>query len=387
MRPVSLPSCLALALACQGYQFEEVTPRFIGAKTESHTVPSEKLAPNLMLVVDRSGSMKQAADGSGQCCTLNGSMNGEYDPASPVACKWNDLKHLLGSQDGFLATNASTVNFGLVLFAGDASCTEGSVRSYLGEDGEAAASAAAVARLINDEKPAGGTPTAKSLKHVMDDSRMRIAEAGRDRFVMLLTDGAPNCNDANEALCRACLDDPTVCYQAGQCKPTDPCDAAFMGSGCLDENETVAQVQKLADAGIRTFVIGFGAATKDPGSDAYRVLEAAAQAGGLARAEEPRFYQANSQEELSKALAELLVVVRQCKYELSPPPERPELLEVAFVYDDGREVVLAPPAPESSGDWEWDADHRLVKVTGKRCEEIQSGPKGLSVVVRYVVGL
>ncbi|HEY3450242.1 MAG TPA: vWA domain-containing protein [Myxococcales bacterium] len=387
MRPASLSLCLALVLACQAYQFEEIEPKFIGAKTESYAIPSEKKPPNLMLVVDRSGSMTEAADGSAVGCA----QNGEYDSGSQVPCKWNDLKRLLASEGGFLATNAGIVNFGLVRFAGNDFCGEGKVDSYIGKDTEAAQSADAVAKLLNDSKPKGGTPTALSLDHVLDDSRMRTAEDGRDRFVMLLTDGAPNCNPANGSLCTAaCQASSASCSQIGQCKPTFPCAATkdtFLGAGCLDENGTVAAVRRLADNGIRTFVIGFGAATKNEGSDAYRVLDAAALAGGLARGAEPRFYQANSEKELSAALAALIEVVRKCDYTLSPPPDDVRLLEVAFVYGDGRQEILKPPAPETPGDWIWDAAESQVTITGARCAEIQSGPEGLAVEFRYVVGL
>ena len=386
MRPASLTLCLALVLACQGYQFEEVVPKFVGTKTESHPVPSEKLPPDLMLVVDRSGSMTEAADGSPGGCTLAG----DYHPDSPVPCKWNDLKRLLASGTGFLTTNASIVNFGLVLFAGDDACGQGKVESYLGRDDEAVARASAVSRLLNDARPKGGTPTALSLNRVLEDPQMHTPVQGRDRFVMLLTDGAPNCNPANESRCTAqcrTTPAPASCFEAGQCKPTFQCDNAFVGAGCLDEDGTVAAVQKLAGRGIRTFVIGFGAATKNPDSDAYRVLDAAAQAGGLARAQEPRFYQANSEAELSAALAALIDVVRQCNYPLSPAPEDPRLLEVAFVYADGRDVVLAPPGSDAGADWTWDAEKGQVRVAGPRCDEIQSGPGGLSVEIRYVTSL
>ncbi|MGC4122914.1 MAG: vWA domain-containing protein [Myxococcales bacterium] len=387
MRPASLSLCLALVLACQSYQFEEVQPRFLSSRSQSYVIPSEKKPPHLMLVVDRSGSMTEAVDVSSNGC----SQSGAYDETSTESCKWNDLKRLMTGDQGFLATNASIVNFGLILFAGDDVCGEGTVASYLGEDSEAVQNAKKIGDLLEANKPKGGTPTALSLNHVFDDVRMRTAEKGRDRIVMLLTDGAPNCNPANASLCRSecrAQSVPASCFGPGECRPTFPCAREFPGAGCLDEDGTVAAVRKLADHGIRTFVIGFGAATGDKDSDAYRVLDAAAQAGGLPRAQEPRFYQADSKDQLSKALAELIDVVRRCDYVIPPPPQDLRQLEVTFVYAKG-EVALRPPTAGDAGqpEWTWNPVTSKVTIQGARCEEIQSGSQGLTVVFRLIDGL
>jgi hypothetical protein len=361
------------ATACQSYQLDPILPTALGARTEVHVVSAKRA--HLMLVVDRSGSMNDSVPGT--------------------SSKMNALKQAFASPGGFLESNASVANFGLILFPDGGSCEAGTVKVPVGADADSQGVAKDVADKINGATPGGGTPTAASLANVLTDERMLEEEAGRDRFVMLLTDGAPNCNSSLQNLCDACNRDSSVCSQQGQCRPTYSqtsahCDEA---GACLDESAVVAQVKALADRKIRTFVIGFGAATHDPSSDAYHVLDEAAVAGGLARVDaqknpvEPRFYQAGSTQELSEALNTLIGIVNSCAYPLSPPPAAADLVEVVFVYasDNNREVALVRSTATKRGDW--DASTSTVTIHDPRCAEIKSAPAGLAVECRYVISL
>jgi hypothetical protein len=390
-----IPLVVAALCACQSYQFDRVQPTAIVVTTKVTPVNAKKLPPNLMLVVDRSGSMTDAVDSGAKGCVDASGQN--YDPTSTRPCKWNDLKETVAAPGGFLDANGAIANFGLILFANDDACAPGEVVSFIGSDADATKNAAAVAALINDKTPHGGTPTAGSLSNVLSDSKMSSEEAGRDRIVMLLTDGAPNCNKDNDQLCQACGNNKDICFDDGQCKPTQgtTCVVQPDTNICLDENTTVDQVTALAGRNIRTFVIGFGADTKDPGSDAYRVLNEAAVAGGLARTDdqgnllEPHFYQANSGAELTAALKKLIDVINKCDYLLAPPPPSGNVIEVVFVYskEGDRELVLKPTTAAAAGDWTWDTGKSTVEITGDRCAEIQSAPEGLVVEIRYVTEL
>jgi hypothetical protein len=375
---MAVAAVLALIHAgCQAYEFEPVESKAIETKTDTVPIVGQKKPPYVMLVVDQSGSMKTGALGGGQNCTTDGTPNGAYDPNTldSVSCKWNELrKTFTDPTNGFLKENGSVANWGLILFSSDGHCAAGNIEAGVGSNVND------IIAKINGAMPNGGTPTAGSLKRVLDDPKMKVAEAGRDRLVMLLTDGAPNCNPDNAPLCSQCKATPSTCSTG--CRPTFPCDTEFNGAGCLDEAGVVGQVTALANANIRTFVIGFGAETQDPGSDAYKVLDKAAVAGGLARGTEPKFYQANSAAELKKALEDLIKVINTCHYSLTPAPLSEAVVQVVFIHnDDGnREEVLARGV-----DWHYDAGSASVTLEEPRCREVNSAaPNTLTVEFRYL---
>lgn len=349
-----LAASVVILASCQSYEAEPVTPVALGAVTEPHLIQGKRTPPYVMLVVDRSGSMNDAISGG--------------------TTKLLDVKDKFASGNGFLAKTGSGAEFGLVLYSSDDDCQSGAIIQPVG------ASIAQVQQSINNATAKGGTPTAGSLKAVLDDPKMSTPQAGRDRYVMLLTDGAPNCNSQ--------LDPNT-------CTPTDGCGTKTWKC-CLDDNATVQQVADLASQGIRTFVIGFGNATSNPSSDAYKVLDRAAEAGGLAKTQEPKFYQANSSADLQKALDAFGNVILSCKYTLSETPRELVLsgdvkrlaLDVAFVYtnDGNREEVLAAPGTASQ-EWTYDAGSRQVSIIGNRCAEIERGPSGLKIEFRYLTSL
>lgn len=340
---VALAGSVFSLVNCQHYEAEPVPPRAFGTVTEAHLIQGVKTPPYVMLVVDRSGSMK--------------------DLISAGKTKLQDVKDKFGGASGFLARIGAGAEFGLVLFAAEQDtgevCQPGTIVQPVG------ASTDQVRQSINSALPVGGTPTAASLKAVLDDPKMNTPEAGRDRFVMLLTDGAPNCNPALNDCART----------TGTCNPSWQC--------CLDDVATIQQVTELANRGIKTFIIGFGRETGDRSGFAYEVLNRAAEAGGLARSGETKFYQADDSTALAEALDAFGSVILTCNYALSGVA-RKELLQVVFVYtnEDNREQILNPDS-----EWTYSASSRQLSITGSRCTEIEKGPSGLKVEFRYVTSL
>jgi hypothetical protein len=206
---------------CQRYELEPVNPKALGAKTEPHLIAGSRLQPYVMLVVDRSGSMDDAAGTSG-------------------GTKWNDLKANFSGSNGFLVQNGSAAQFGLILFSGgtddNTSCVPGTVVKAVGTPSDE------IVQMINQTKPFGGTPTAASLQAVLSDAKMNTPEQGRDRFVMLLTDGAPNCSNASPP------PDPTTCTLTG---------GGSKSSSCLDDVATI-------DSRARAFAPSSSASARTP---------------------------------------------------------------------------------------------------------------------------
>ena len=66
-----------LATGCQTYDFEPVEPLAVAQTTESRSIKARAPKPNLMLLVDTSGSMKEPAEPSLEVCKKNGVSCGE----------------------------------------------------------------------------------------------------------------------------------------------------------------------------------------------------------------------------------------------------------------------------------------------------------------------
>lgn len=213
---------------------------------------------------------------------------------------------------------------------------------------------------IRRRTPRGGTPTALAL----DGALRSVSGAREETYVFLVTDGAPNCNP--NAACgadrcilnleEARLTDEIVCDESLNC-----CDPTVLGpENCLDDAGSLAAIEELARAGVRTFVIGI------PGSDAYAdVLDRLALAGGVPRTGSPSYYRVNDAEELITTIGALGVeVALACTIELVEPPPDPALVNVFF----DRELV--PYDPDNG--WTF-SDARTVQMQGEACALMQAG--------------
>src|SRR5690606_27352159 len=144
------------------------------------------------------------------------------------------------------------IRFGLMLFGSDAVCAPGEmqVAPVLG------ASASIMDALAGDPASVtgGGTPTAASLD-VAAGAQSGLEDAS---YILLVTDGAPNGNSASNGYTCRCT--------AG------PCSANNLN--CLDDTNAVSAVRRLDDAGIHTFVVGYGT------TEWADVLDRMADAGG-----------------------------------------------------------------------------------------------------------
>ena len=141
-------------------------------------------------------------------------------------------------------------------------------------DADLKAAAMTVNTQIQSLVPGGGTPTADSLRFLATYPPLVDNPEGRAQFVLLLTDGLPNCNGTNPNSC-------TSGAPAGaQCRCTlAACTAAsYCVQGCLDKDNSATAIVELQKKKIKTIVIGFGADTTS--GDGPDTLNAMAEAGG-----------------------------------------------------------------------------------------------------------
>jgi hypothetical protein len=343
-------AAVAIAVGCQTYDFEPVQPIAIAQTTASYSTIGRSLKPNMALLVDKSGSMNFAVNPIDPNCDVGGgtpSLCGQTgNPPCPTNCptRWADLRTAMTQ---FLGNNGSVARLGLAFFPVAACAPTASMAQDVSNsndvDSELQSWASQILGKINAITPAGGTPTAASITFVAGNQA--LADSQRDNFILLLTDGLPNCNVSFEPPYD--VNNPT-----GGCKCTDTnvesCKASPRAL-CLDQSATVAAIQAAyAQHNIRTIVVGFGAETgADEGKD---VLEAMAQAGQFPRtcpsgtnAEcgtgscdaanktcTPGFYQATNAADLARVLANIAKKISQapCDYLLDVTPSDPNFITV-----------------------------------------------------------
>lgn len=322
------------------------------------TVSLEHVRPNLYFAIDASGSMNESIPRS-EAVTGSGTAWASYDRYSALSLAIQGLLQRVGHR----------VSYGATLFpTGDLTCDAGEEILAL-SPGDAVSFAVSgqmgpvledLMFWINRRTPRGGTPVAAAVQALLQ----KLSGRGTETYLFLVTDGGPNCDALASCgpescipnLERAPLTDELSCDDAINC-----CSPELFGpENCLDSSGSLAAVGALARAGVRTFVIGI------PGSEAFaEVLDQLAVAGGVARAESPRYYRASDADQLIDTVSQLgLGVALSCSIQLAEPPPDPALVNVFF---DGQLV----PADPVDG-WTF-SDGQTVQLLGSACTLLKAG--------------
>lgn len=264
--------------------------------------------PDMLVVLDRSGSMASPPT--------------TFPPV--FTSKW-DIMHS-GLQSIATAKDQS-IKFGLLEFPSDDNCAADAtpeVPIMLG-------SAPAIGAYFGSRSPNGNTPAHVALGSALTYfNSIPVNMAGR--YVLFATDGLPNCSGG----------DPNTASDA----------------------ETVAAVTALFNAGIKTYVLGFGTFGLNTG-----VLNDAAVAGGEAKPGATKFYEANNAADLNAALTQIAggIIVPSCTYQLASAPPVPGDVTV---------TVNGTPVPRSTAHtngWDYYPDSMTITFFGSYCSQIMSG--------------
>ncbi|MFZ5469289.1 MAG: adventurous gliding motility lipoprotein CglB [Myxococcota bacterium] len=386
---------------CQTYDFEPVEPLAIAQTTQSKTVIAKQSKPNLMLLVDKSGSMDQPTNPADSRCPSGcGSSKSNLCPAN-CPTRWSELQNAMGT---FLSNNGTVARMGMTAYPVDNTCgAPTAVRIELSNSNDVDAELKAKASEINaaiqgissagaagtPNGTGGGTPTSVSLNAL--SAYAPLSDPNREDFILVLTDGLPNCNPQNA----------NSCSNAAACKCTlanGNCGtpgSQFCTLGCLDLAGSVNAVTALRAKQIRTIMVGFGADTAS--GDGPTVLNAMAEAGGFARACPnatdaecggavgscdqgsklctTKFYQASNGAELASALAQIGQLVGTgdpCVYTLESVPSDPRFLSVLI---DGQ--------PTASGPDTWKYEAGKVTFTGALCLKVSNATPNAPVKVEF----
>jgi hypothetical protein len=303
--------------------------------------------PTIYFVLDRSGSM-----------------------GSPD--KWNQVRVVVGKIMRGLGPRA---NFGATMFPGSSTfnaCVPGeeimTVRNgdapSSGVDGPTTAYLLAVTRVA----PFGGTPTGATLEAV----RTKLTSVPGRKYVILATDGAPNCNPAASCgfdQCQLNIANVEGCPAQG---PKNCCEEpGGFREDCNDGIRTSSAIAALKSVGIPVYVVGL------PGAAPYgALLDQMATAGGTARATSPKYFAVDSATE-ALILAALKQIAAQitgtCVFDLKEPPADPSLVNVYM--DD----VVLPFEPLNG----WKIDGKTVTLLGTACDRVKAGDV---LDVRMIVG-
>jgi hypothetical protein len=243
--------------------------------------------------------------------------------------------------------------------------------------------------------PGGGTPTSIALDHAYD---YFVHGTGKDlegdKYVILATDGGPNCNSNISCETAGCtLNIEERPSGSGTCEPDGPncCTGSAGVLACLDDVASEDAVSRLASSGIDTFVVGI------PGSEAYAgVLDNLAVEGGRALSGEDQQYYRVSAAGGVDALTQVFrritqELVTSCDIQLDENP--PNLNEVNVAVD----CEIVPPTIEGGGDggaggqsgsqtieqWVLDpvTNPPTLRLRGELCDRVQAGVDRVDVVL------
>jgi hypothetical protein len=269
----------------------------------------ENIPPDLLIILDKSGSMAQQADGT--ACPRGGG-------ACPTA-KWPQMTAAL---EQVVMQTQGTIRWGLKYFANNGTC---------GVDPGAAVpvapmNAAPIIASIGNTNPGGSTPT-------------RLAEASgamylmgltdpNPKFILLATDGLPNCAPG---------------------APNGDSDAMGAEQAVLDA----------AMAGFPTFVVGVGDVT-----DAVTTLTQMAINGGRPQVAAPRYYPVSTTADLVAVLGTIGGQITSCSFNLGKVPPDPNNIAVL---GDGKQIPKDP-----ANGWSYGAGMTSIQLNGTACDNVKN---------------
>lgn len=282
--------------------------------------------PNFYFVLDRSGSMVEAD-------------------------KWKTVRLALTEVMQAIGPRAS---FGATAFPGDTGgCSAGTEIMSLRRGDAPSGTLGPTTQFFAQatwQLPSGGTPTAATLANLAD----RLPKAGGKTFVILATDGGPNCGQISCGASNCILN----LERLDGCTPTGPSCCDKSPSLCLDGDATVAAVAKLKAAGIPTFVVGV------PGSQTFgTLLDRLAVAGGTQQPGSPAYYRVDNTDkaDLVAALRKVAAkIIATCTYELNETP--PDANRVNVYLDE----VAVPKKG-------WTLEGKTVTLVGDTCDRVLRG--------------
>jgi len=285
-----------------------------GATCGMKTFGLSKVPPDLLVVLDKSGSMNQTPEGA-EC-----GGTGSVPPCT--GGKWPQMTDAIKQ---VVTRTDDKMRWGLKFFPDNSQCGVGANPVVRIAD----RNATAVAFAMSQTNPNGATPT-------------RVAVAGattylanladpNPKFILLATDGLPNC-------------------------------ALGGTSATPDADGAVQAVTDSAKVGIPVFVIGIGSLP-----EAQSTLTAMAIAGGRAQAANPRYFPVANTAELVSVLDGIGDTIGSCSFGLGSAPPDPNNIRITV---NGTKV---PNDPTHANGWDYGTGNTSLQLFGQWCDDAKAG--------------
>jgi hypothetical protein len=279
----------------------------------SNTFMANSLPPDLLIVLDRSGSMRE--DSMGVMCR---------DAACAADTKWAQMTTAINQ---VVMQTQDKVRWGLKFFASGSNGGGCNVNATA-EVPIAPANAAAITAAIAGATPGSSTPT--SAAETQAGVYLGTVTDPNPKYILLATDGAPNC--------------------------------AGGSTNTPDDAGAVKAVEDVAALGFPTFVIGIATS----GSTADGTLNMMAQKGGHPRTGmTPEYYPVSNSADLSAALGVIQgMVALPCQFQLGGVPS-----------DLNAVTVTVNGMPVSNTDWTYGPGNRSIVFpdAGATCMGLKAG--------------
>jgi hypothetical protein len=316
--------------------------------------------PDMLIVLDRSGSMKPGGGRKGLRCDNIG----VFDLATQLECDQQGIDCnnatdkmttfcggtvAAGPVDRWTPSVAAvtqlttqfdaTVSFGLMTFpAASNECGPGDLKVPIG-----LGTGAEIGMVLKNTTPGGGTPTGETLQAALklfQDSANGDADSVAPlRYVLLVTDGQPTCPNGNGG-------------GGGRGNNAQQADKQF----------TTDALDALRNAGIKTFVVGYDAALDATFGAA---LTEFAMHGGT-----DHYYPVQDENSLTQAFKSISETVITCAFEFKQDVKDKRLVHVTLDKE-----TLVPDTADG-----WSIEGNTITVQGASCQKLQGG-KGHSVEI------
>ena len=290
----------------------------------------------LFLVLDRSASMEDGADGNSSSAT---------NPS-----KWSQLIPALSTS---ITQADKTISWGMKSFPEDGSeCVNATLTNKIDVQiapGNAAALNTAVLALAD---AGNGTPTGAAIRAATSYLTM-LTTAGDDsrKYILLATDGEPSCTGSIGSLTKA-------------------------ANSAAAATDSVAAVTAAATAGFHTFVVGVATTKTTDAATLNQLAIAGLEPSPDTRPGATRFYLASNQMQLVTTLEGIVnPVASNCVFPLSSPPPVPDNIAVEV-----NGMKLMQDTTHANG-WDYtDPAYTGVQVYGTGCDTIKNNGNSVEII-------